>query len=104
MLFFIVGTRWRFNNSRRLVSSYKNLKIIRHDLFAEFIGLEGEQLRDFEHAIELNYLFDLEEAKEFLVLLRENFIKKYKRDLFYNEDFKKELKRMGLDYYSTLFY
>ena len=57
----IVGTRWfgkKYPNPI-IHTRFKNVKIIKHDIFAKLIGLSGKLLKEFEYAIELNYHYDL---------------------------------------------
>lgn len=48
-LLFIVGTRWPGKNKKRIIDTgYKNIRIIKHDLFAELMGMDGNILEIFE--------------------------------------------------------
>ncbi len=108
MFFFIVGTRWYRRNTQDIIKAgYKNIRIIRHDLFSNLIGLKGEHLLDYEHAIELSYGADLEGLRDFHNRIKDEFILKYgitlsinryKTGLFYNDDLKKDLESMGIIY------
>ena len=61
MMLFIVGTRWSgwiTNANKQIIDTkYRNVSIIRYDLFAELIGLEGEHLESFNHTLNLYYSF-----------------------------------------------
>ena len=108
MLFFIVGTRWSRRNTQDTIDTeYRNIRIIKHDLFSELIGLKGKHLLNYEHAIELSYDADLNGLRDFHNRIKEEFILKYgidlsinryKTGLFYNDDLKSDLKSMGIDY------
>ncbi len=98
-LLFIVGTRWPRKYKKRIIeTSFKNIRIIKHDLFAEFIGIDGKILDIFNYAIGLNYIFDLNALKETLMGIENNFLKKFGRDLFKNDDLKKDLEKKGIRY------
>ena len=59
-MLFIVGTKWDYfeevkklpNNS--IIKYPENIKIISHNLFADFIGILGEEREIFDRIIELN--------------------------------------------------
>lgn len=61
-MILIVGTRWYDKKYPNPIihTRFRNVKIIRHDIFAELIGLSGDLLEEFENAIELNYNYDLD--------------------------------------------
>lgn len=81
----IVGTRWYNKKYPNPIinNRIKNVKIIRHDIFADLIGLSGDLRRDFEHAIELNYDYDLEGMIAFKKVITNKYTKfgfeEYKR-------------------------
>ena len=70
-LLMIVGTRWYpYKETKPLSedSSIKypeNIKVISHDLFADFINLEGENRDSYNKVIDLNYDHDLNSLKAF---------------------------------------
>jgi len=66
-MIIIVGTRWydeKYPNSI-IHTSFENVKIIRHDIFAKLIGLSGLLLKEFEIAIRINYDLDLDGMNAF---------------------------------------
>ncbi|TKJ23764.1 MAG: hypothetical protein CEE42_11665 [Promethearchaeota archaeon Loki_b31] len=98
-LFFIVGTRWpRKYKKRTIDTNYKNIRIIKHDLFAELIRIHGDLLKTFEYIIELNYVFDLNALKEFFIDIKKDLLNILGRYLFVNEDLKRDLKKIGIDH------
>lgn len=95
-LLFVVGTRWLRKYKKRVIDTrYRNIRIIKHDLFFEIIGIRGAILKIFKHIIELNYIFDLNSLREGFIGIKENFQKKYKRGLFVNDDLRKDLIKRG---------
>ncbi len=110
MILFIVGTKWsRKNKQETINTTYKNIRIIKHDLFSRLIGLKGKHLMNYEHAIRLSYKADLDGLKDFHNKIKSEFISKYRTELsinryktglFYNDDLKKDLESMGIDYTS----
>jgi len=98
-LFFIVGTRWpRKYKKRTIDTNYKNIRIIKHDLFAELIRIDGDLLKNFEYIIELNYVFDLNALKEFFIDIKKDLLNILGRYLFVNKDLKRDLKKIGIDH------
>ena len=98
-LFFIVGTRWpRKYKKRTIDTNYKNIRIIKHDLFAELIRIDGDLLKTFEYIIELNYVFDLNALREFFIDIKKDLLNTLGRYLFVNEDLKRDLKKIGIDH------
>ena len=106
MILFIIGTRWkkwRKDARKRVLDTfYKNVRVIRFDLFAELIGLEGELLRDFEYGLELSHSLDLDALREFCEELFLNFFQTFGRDLYRTQDLITELDKLNIDYYSFL--
>jgi len=99
MLLFIVGTRWPSKNKKRTIdTNYKNIRIIKHDLFAELMGIDGDLLKTFEYIIELNYNFDLNALKESFIDIKGDLINILGRYLFVNEDLKEDLKKIGIEH------
>jgi len=98
-LLFIVGTRWPRKIEKRTIDTrYKNIRIIKHDLFAELMGINGDLLETFEYIIELNYAFDLNALKESFIDIKEDLLNILGRYLFVNDDLKKDLKKMGIEH------
>lgn len=98
-LLFIVGTRWSLKNKIRTIdTNYKNIRIIKHDLFAELMGIDGDLLKTFEYIIELNYVFDLNALKEFFIDIKGDLLNILGRYLFVNEDLKRDLKKIGIEH------
>ncbi|TET00905.1 MAG: hypothetical protein E3J90_03705 [Promethearchaeota archaeon] len=98
-LLFIVGTRWPRKYKKRIIeTNFKNIRIIKHDLFAEFIGINGKILDKFDYSIGLNYIFDLDTLKETLMGIKNIFLNKFCRDLYKNDDLKKDLEKRGIRY------
>ncbi|HEC38176.1 hypothetical protein LCGC14_0659390 [marine sediment metagenome] len=71
----IVGTRWYDKKYPNPIihTRFKNVKIIRHEIFAKLLGLSGVLLEEFEKAIELNYNYDLDGMKS----LKDKITRKY---------------------------
>ena len=63
----IVGTRWYDKKYPNPIihTRFKNVKIIKHDIFTKLIGLSGKLLKEFEKAIQLNYNYDLDGMNTF---------------------------------------
>jgi len=98
-LLFIVGTRWPLKNKKRTIdTNYKNIRIIKHDLFAELMGMDGDTLDIFEYIIEQNYLFNLNTLKEFFIDIKEDLLNILGRYLFINADLKEDLKEIGIEH------
>ncbi len=106
MLLFIVGTKWKKNNKERVINTiYKNVRVIRHDLFAELIGFKDVFLNKFKQMCKI---FDndnlgndsLEYFYNFKEKLLSEFFKKSGRDLFRKKDLEIILKSLNIDYYS----
>jgi hypothetical protein len=98
-LLIIVGTRWPLKNKKRTIdTNYKNIRIIKHDLFAELMGMDGDTLDIFGYIIEQNYLFNLNILKEFFIDIKENLLNILGRYLFVNEDLKRDLKKIGIEH------
>ena len=74
-MIFIIGTRWYDKKYPNPIihTRFKNVKIIRHDIFADLIGLAGDLRKEFDNAIELNYNYDLEGMNA----LKDEITKKY---------------------------
>lgn len=71
-LLFIVITRWHPSYKEPVIYIQKfNTIVIRHDYFASLFRLQGELLDQFNHIIDLNYKYDLEE------LIKLNFHSKF---------------------------
>ena len=70
-------TRWFYEKYPNPVigTSIKNLFVVRHDIFVELFGLEGDFLKDFKKAIDLNYDYDLEGMKEFKEQIKKKYFK-----------------------------
>ena len=70
LMLYIVGTRWYpyepvkdIPNDRSILYP-ENLKVISHDLFADFIGLQGEAKEHYDQIIDLNYRGDINALKD----------------------------------------
>ena len=99
ILLFIVGTRWPKRYKKRIIyTKFKNVRIIKHDLFAELIELDGELLEMYDYTIDLNYIFDLNALKDIFIDIREIFLEKLGRDLFVNSDLREDLEEMCIEY------
>ncbi len=106
MLLFIVGTKWKKNKKERIINTiYKNVRVIRYDLFAELIGFKDLLLNKFKHMCKI---FDNDnlgnDSLEYLYNFKENlhseFFKKSGRDLFRKNDLVIKLKSLNIDYFS----
>ena len=70
LMLYIVGTRWYpYDNVKTLpkhegILHPDNIKVISHDLFAEFIGLKADALERYEQIIDLNYNDDINTLKK----------------------------------------
>jgi hypothetical protein len=68
-MLYIVGTKWYPYDSVKNLPKHEgilypnNIKVISHDLFAEFIGLKTDALENYEHIIDLNYNGDISTLK-----------------------------------------
>ena len=109
MFLIIIGTRWPKKDTRDIKpTSFKNVRIVKHDLFSRLIGLKEKHLFDYKHAIELSYAADLDGLKNFYNKIKEEFISKYRAELskgryktgFYNDDLKKDMESIDIDYSS----
>ena len=102
MMLFIVGTRWKGwiknANKQIIYTKFRNVIIIRYDLFAELIVLEGKFLEYFNHALNLYYSFNLTDLRDFYENLQAQFLQKYGRDLFSTRDLDSDLQIMNIDY------
>lgn len=76
-MILIVGTRWYDKKYPKPIihTRFKNVKIIRHDIFADLIGLSGHLREEFENAIELNYNYDLKEMIAFKNIITDKYTK-----------------------------
>ena len=76
-MILIVGTRWYDKKYPNPIihTRFKNVKIIRHDIFADLIGLSGHLREEFENAIELNYNYDLKEMIAFKNIITDKYTK-----------------------------
>ena len=106
MLLFIVGTKWKKNKKERVINTiYKNVRVIRYDLFAELIGFKDIFLNKFKQICKI---FDndnlgndsLEDLYTFKEKLLSEFFKKSGRDLFRKKDLEIILESLNIDYYS----
>jgi hypothetical protein len=106
IILFIVGTKWkkwkRNTNKRVLDTIYKNVRVIKYDLFADLIGLTGKLYSDFRHALGLHDSLDLEALLELSGILRSEFIHTFERDLFRTRDLVFDLREINIDYHSFL--
>ncbi len=65
-MLFIVGTKWHHYDevmelpNDQMIKYPENVKVISHDLFANLIGLEGDNRTTYNRIIDLNYDNDLE--------------------------------------------
>jgi len=68
-MLYIVGTKWYPYDSVKNLPKHEgilhpdNIKVISHDLFAEFIGLKADALEKYEQIIDLNYNGDVATLK-----------------------------------------
>ena len=68
-MLYIVGTKWYPYDSVKTLPKHEgilhpdNIKVISHDLFAEFIGLKADALDNYEQIIDLNYNSDISTLK-----------------------------------------
>ncbi|MFX1500463.1 MAG: hypothetical protein ACFFDH_05795 [Promethearchaeota archaeon] len=106
IMLFIVGTRWNgwiINTNKQILNTkYKKLSIIRYDLFAELIGLEGKYLKLYKHALNLYHSFNLTDLRKFSEDLRFQLLQINGRDLYSTRDLISDLQNMNIDYYSFL--
>jgi len=104
MILFIVGTRWKqwknYAHKRVIDTIYKNIVIIKYDLFVELIGLTGKLYNDFLHVFELLNFRDLYSLQGFSKKLRHNLLEKYGRDLYFTRDLISDLKDININYFS----
>ncbi len=69
LMLYIVGTKWYPYDSVKNLPKHEgilypdNIKVICHDLFAEFIGLQADALENYEEIIDLNYNGDVSTLK-----------------------------------------
>ncbi len=127
-LLFIVGTKWDYYNKIKelpnndIIKYPENIKIIRHDLFADLIGISGKDREIFNNIIALNnnkdlvalkalYNYDLSSVninntnhfKEELIqkkLIKEDFNEYFKFENLKSED--KIEKQLELDYFINI--
>ena len=106
MFLFIVGTKWKKNKKERIINTiYKNVRVIRYDLFSELIGFKDKFLDKFK---QMWKMFDndnlgndsLEDLYNFKEKLQSEFFKKSGTDLFRKNDLETKLKSLNIDYYS----
>lgn len=77
---------------------FPEVRIIKHDLFAELMGMDGDTLEIFEYIIELNYLFDLNALKETFIDIKKDLLNIVGRYLFVNDDLRKDIEKRGIRY------
>ena len=69
LMLYIVGTKWYPHDRVKFLPKHEgilhpdNIKVISHDLFAEFIGLKADALENYEQIIDLNYNSDISTLK-----------------------------------------